>query len=130
MIGEEQQQLDASLDHFLALMHRASSSYHLGQGYPSRAAGTDQYRSSRQYDGENGAMDGEADHAIGVAVSRLVDSMADPHRTCLRIEARNIQTGIKAWTSARLPLCPVERSIIRTEARNRLWRLLISSGIA
>lgn len=129
MIHEEQQ-LEASLDHFLALMHRYSSSFHLGQGYPSRAAGTEQYRPSRQYDSENGAMDGEADHAIGAAVSRIVDAMADPHRTSLRIEARNIVTGVKAWGSARLPLCPIERSVIRVEARNRLWRALIADGIA
>lgn len=129
MIDEAQQQLDASIDHYLDLMHRYSSSYHLGQGYPCRAAGTEQYRPSRQYDGENGALDSEADHQTGAAVSSIVDAMTDPHRTCLRIEARNIVTGVKAWTSARLPLCPIERSIIRQEARNRLWRELMARGL-
>jgi hypothetical protein len=130
MICDEQQQLEASLDHFLMLMHRYGSADQVGRGYPSRAAGTEQYRPSRQYDNENGAMDGDVDHTIAASVCRIVDAMTDPHRTSLRIEARNLVTGVKAWSSARLPLCPVERSIVRTEARNRLWRALIAAGIA
>jgi hypothetical protein len=129
MIDEAQQQLDASIDHFLALMHKYSSAYHVGRGYPARAAGTEQYIASRQYDGDNGASDGDADHATGAAVSAIVDRITDPHRTCLRIEGRNLVTGVKVWTSARLPLCPVERSIIRLEARNRLWQQLTAQGL-
>lgn len=129
MIDEAQKQQDATIDHLLELMHRFGSSYRVGQGYPSRAAGTDQYRASRQHDGDNGAADSDADHETGAAVSRIVDAMTDPHRTCLRIEARNICQGVKVWTSARLPLCPIERSIIRMEARNALWRSILSAGL-
>lgn len=121
MIDEAQKQMDAILDRYLVLMHEYSSAYHVGRGYPSRAPGTEGYRASKQYDYDNGAMDDEADHVTGAAVAAIVDNMADPHRTWLRMEGRNLKTGVKVWTSARLPLCPVERSVIRQEARNMLW---------
>lgn len=121
MIDEAQRHIDATIDAYLVLMHEYSSAYHVGRGYPSRAPGTEGYRPSKQYDDVNGAMDDEADHVTGAAVAAIVDNMADPHRTWLRMEGRNLKTGVKVWTSARLPLCPVERSVIRQEARNMLW---------
>lgn len=130
MICDAQQQQDASIDHFLELMHKFSANHGYGRGYPSRAAGTEHYRPSCQYDGENGANDTDQDRRIGAQVCAIVDAMQDPARSALRIEARNLVTGVKVWASARLPMCPVERSIIREEARAKLWRSLIAAGVA
>lgn len=121
--------LDATLDNLLRLMHESAAGDRVGQGYPSNAPGCSLYRASRQYDYDNGASDSERDTELGVAVSAVVGQMADPHRTCLQIEGRNLSTGVRVWISARLPLCPVERSVIRQEARNQLARRLQAEGL-
>jgi hypothetical protein len=126
---QAEQILDATLDSLLRLMHEYASAERVGQGYPSNAPGCSLYRASRQYDHDNGASDSDRDAELGAAVSAVVDQMADPHRTCLRIEGRNISTGVRVWISARLPLCPVERSVIRQEARNQLARRLQAAGL-
>lgn len=129
MIDEAQKQMDAVLDRYLVLMHEYTSTYRVGRGYPSQAAGTEGYRVSRQYDYDNGAIDDDADDIVGAAVTRIVENMQDPHRNYLYNEARSLKTGAKVWTSARLPICPVERSLIRMEARNMLWRKMQAAGI-
>lgn len=129
MIVDVEKQLDASLDAHLMLWHSWARGEHVGQGYPSEAAGMKMYRPSRQYDYENGAIDGDVDSTIAAAIEAAVEEMRDPHRTCLRIEARNLATGVRVWVSARLPMCPVERSVIRMEARNQLLRKLQSLGL-
>jgi len=128
-MDQAEQILDATLDSLLRLMHEYASAERVGQGYPSNAAGCSYYRPSRQHDDTNGASDSDRDAELGAAVSAVVDQMQDPHRTCLRIEGRNIATGVRAWVSARLPLCPVERSVIRQEARNQLARRLQAAGL-
>jgi len=121
--------LDATLDSLLKLMHEYAAGDRFGQGYPSNAPGCSLYRASRQYDHDNGASDSDRDMELGAAVSAIVDQMMDPHRTSLRIEGRNLSTGVMSWHSAILPLCPVELSVIRQEARNQLAKRLQSVGL-
>lgn len=121
--------IDASLDALLILMHEASSHERVVAGYPSEAAGMKLYRPSRQYDHDNGAADCDADASLGHAVEAQVDQMAEPHRTAIRVNARNLATGHHVWSSARLPLCPVERSILIMEARNQIMRRLQTEGL-
>lgn len=129
MIVDVEKQLDASLDAHLILWHSWAHNERMGQGYPSEAAGMKMYRTSRQYDYENGAIDGDVDSTIAAAVEAAVSEISDPHRTSLCIEARNLATGVRVWVSARLPMCPVERSVIRMEARNQLLRKLQARGL-
>ena len=130
MIDDAAQALDAAIDQFLILAHMADSADSHAQGYPSKAPGTSGYQTPNRYGSDGHTFDDEAVALrTGEIVSNIIGKMADPHRTCLRIEARNLKTGVAAWTSARLPLCPVERSIIRQEARNRLARELQSVGM-
>lgn len=121
--------IDASLDALLILMHEASSHDSVAAGYPASAAGMKLYRPSKQHDGDNGAADSDADASLGHAVEAQVDQMLDPHRTAIRINARNLATGVHVWGSARLPLDPVERAIMLMEARNQIMRRLQAAGL-
>ena len=130
MIDEAAQIIEATLDDFLMLMHMAENADSYVQGYPSTAPGTKLYKTPNRYGSDGFSFDDDSlALSKGEAVSAIVTNMADPHRTSLRIEARNLKTGISVWTSARLPLCPVERSVIRLEARNMLARKLQEIGL-
>jgi hypothetical protein len=61
--------------------------------------------------------------------SRAQGGMDDPHRTAIYILARNCCTGVKAWTSVRLPTDPEELGVVIQEARNILTRRLIKAGV-
>lgn len=129
MIDEATQTLEASLDALLIIWHKWASSESVGQGYPTEAPGTKMYRVSRQYDYENGAIDGEVDSTVAAAVDALVQTMIDPHRTAIHMNARNLKTGVHVWRSARIPFDPVERARIVVEARSQLMRKLQAAGL-
>ena len=121
--------IDVSLDALLVIWHQWASGEQVGQGYPSEAAGMKMYRVSRQYDYDNGAIDGEVDATVGAAVDALVSQMQDPHRTAIHINARNLKTGVHVWGSARITCDPVERAVIVLEARNQLMRKMQAAGL-
>ena len=130
MIDEAAQTLEASLDALLILMHMAENADSYVQGYPKEAAGMKMYKTPNRYGSDGFTFDDDAQALkAGETVSAIVMEMADPHRTCLRFEARNLKTGVSVWLSPRLPLDPVERSVIRQEARNMLARKLQSVGL-
>lgn len=121
--------LEASLDGLLIIWHTWASGEQVGQAYPSSAPGCALYRASRQYDTENGAMDGDVDSAIGAAVDAAVQKMENPYRTAIHINARNLVIKVSVWGSARLPVDPVERAKIMATARDQLRRRLQSDGL-
>lgn len=129
MINETTQAQEASLDALLIIWHTWASSESVGQGYPSEAPGTKMYRVSRQYDYENGAIDGEVDSTVASAVDHLVDTLVDPYRTAIRLNAKNLKTGVHVWRSPRLTFDPVERARIVVEARSQLARKLQAAGL-
>lgn len=119
------QSLDAlqleHIDHLLGEWHHWSKSKSIGLGYPKTAAGCSQYRASRQYDDSNGAIDQDADTALCQAVDAAIEAMADPWRTALHIEARNL-TSSKVWTSPRVPAEMLE--MVTRQAKRILWESL------
>jgi len=129
MIDEAAQTIEASLDALLVIWHTWASSEQVGQGYPSEAAGMKFYRVSRQYDTDNGALDGDVDAELGAAVDSVVQSLQDPYKTAIHINAKNLKTGVHDWGSRRLPFDPVERAKIVAEARAKMTRLLQSRGL-
>lgn len=129
MIDEATQTTEASLDALLVIWHTWASADQVGQGYPSEAPGCKLYRVSRQYDTDNGALDGEVDATLAAAVDALVQKMADPYRTAIHVNARNLKTRVHAWSSGRLPFDPVERARIIVEARSQITRKLQSAGL-
>lgn len=129
MIDERTQTIEASLDALLIMWHTFASQEGIGWGYPSRAPASHQYRCSRQYDDTNGAIDGDVDRAIAQAVGHQVDKIADPHRTALHMNARNLASGVSVWSSPRLPADQLERAHVVAAARNMLARRLMAEGL-
>lgn len=129
MIDEATQTLEASLDALLIIWHTWASAEQVGQGYPSEAPGCKLYRVSRQYDTDNGALDGEVDSTLAAAVDALVSQMIDPYRTAIHMNARNLKTRVHVWSSGRLPFDPVARAKIVADARTQIMRKLQSAGL-
>ena len=129
MIDERTHTTEASLDALLVMWHTFASQEGIGWGYPSRAPASHQYRVSRQYDDLNGAIDGDVDRTLAQAVGHQVDKIADPHRTALHMNARNLASGVSVWVSPRLPANQIERARIVSDARDMLARRLMAEGL-
>lgn len=86
----------------LVLWHRLDS---LGDaaGFPSESPSCAGYKTSRQYDSDNGAFESEGRVSDAREVGRLVMLMDDPYRTSLCLLARNRATRVTVWRSPRLP---------------------------
>ena len=120
---------DALLNDILSRWHQWCVSRPPALGYPTSAAGCSLYRSSRQHDMENGAMDSDAEAERFGIVDFCIDSLDQPYRTAIQINARNLATGVAVWVSPRLPESKVERALIVAEARGRLMVSLRASGV-
>lgn len=129
MIDEQTKTIEASLDALLIMWHTHASMEGVGWGYPSRAPASHQYRCSRQYDDQNGSLDGDVDMQIAKAVGHQVDKMTEPHRTAIHINARNLKVGVSVWQSPRLPADQIERARIVSDARDMLARRLMTEGL-
>ena len=88
----------------LVLWHRISQAGALRPlGFPAECPSTRGYQASRQYDDQNGAMETDERGGIARMVQKVVDGIAEPHRTALYVLARNRATGSQVWASARIP---------------------------
>lgn len=92
-----------NLHELLVIWHRYESQWTPVEGYPSECPSTAGYRASRQYDSHNGAEETDQRGKLAAHVGQVVDGMPEPHRTAIRLIARNKATGATVWTSARLP---------------------------
>ncbi len=125
MDAERQATLDDLLSRWHHWLHPIGSS----RGFGSRAAGTALYRSSRQRDDENGALDAEIEHRIMCGVAVCHEKLVDPYRSAISIEARNLHLGYAVYQSPRLPIDPEAREVIRKEARRLMIRGLRGAGL-
>lgn len=94
-------------------------------GYARTSPGFEQHRTSRQYDDANGALDDAADMELARTVDSVIGKMADPWRTALHVEARNIDEPARVWATARI----IDLKAVTLEARSMLWVRLESAGI-
>ena len=108
----------------LALWWKYESGWNHVQGYPTECPSTAAYRSSRQYDSDNGAFETDTRGMFIRHVSGVIQNMDDPHRTALYVLAKNLVTGEKVWTSARLPDNKDARIRITAEAVELFSRLV------
>ena len=118
---------DATLDDLLSRWHhwmRARPS-----GYNQQSAGTERYRTSRQYDDTNGALDADLDSAQCKQVNHEAEQLTDPYRAAVYVEARRLCTGRDVWRSPRLPDDPVKLREVVFEARRQMIRRLRDSGV-
>lgn len=88
------------------------------------------YKTSRQYDDSNGALDSDAENGIMEAVDHAIDCMEQPWRTAIAFNARNLATNLAVWNSPRLPVDEIERAHLVMHARAKLLLILESNGVA
>jgi hypothetical protein len=120
---------DEALNQLLEDWHRWASDERIALGYPSTAAGTQQYRTSRQYDSHNGALDQDVENVVMSGVDACVNSIPQPHRNALHINARNLATGLTVWRSPRLPEDELARALMVSDARAMLAATLRARGL-
>lgn len=121
--------LEELLNDLLSRWHHWASQFRHVAGYNTCSAAMHQFRTSRQYDSENGALDQDVENRIMAAVDACIDRVPQPLRTALWINARNLSTGCAVWRSARLPENDMQRALVVAEARSRLVDLLAQRGM-
>ena len=115
---------DGDLLELLVLWWRAERQWSPVEGYPVECPSTRGWRSSRQYDDGNGAMETDARGALIRRIGAAVHSLGTPHSTRLYILARNRAEGTSTWTSPVMPQDPVEREWALVDALERLRKAL------
>ncbi len=108
----------AILDDLLAAWHAYGAAAPMGTGYCTHSLVCGDYRVSRQYDDENGALDGELHKRTMQAVDFAVSQLDPMHRYCIQQEARNLYTGRNVFISPHL-----------AEARSFLTKRLQNAGV-
>lgn len=88
-----------------------------------------QSRASRQYDDENGGLDAHIENVEMEAVDAVMDTIPQPWRTALSVQARNLYTGVSVWRSPRLPVSQQECAVLLMEARNKFHLAMIRANI-
>lgn len=120
---------DAVLDGILAQWHQwAQTSRHV-RGFNGRSLVAGEYRTSRQYDDENGALDDALDERRMKQVDFEVSQMADPFRSAIYANARALVVGCAVFVHPRLPADREERQRVIVTARVQLVRRLVSAGV-
>jgi hypothetical protein len=116
---EAQRTLAEHVNSLLAQWHAWSAGHSLVHGYPTINTTCRIARSSRQYDDANGGLDAHIDHVLMEAVDGVIDAIADPWRSALSVQARNLHTGAQVWNSPRLPSCAMMRGELVAVARKK-----------
>ncbi|WP_101048688.1 hypothetical protein [Macromonas nakdongensis] len=119
----------ARIDDWLRQWHAWCRRDPYANGYYGVSPGCIHARTSRQYDDFNGNLDVHIDAVEMEAADAIVNAMADPWRTALSVQARNLYTGSMVWSSPRLPACPMERQLVLGQARKKFQEALIRAGI-
>lgn len=121
--------VEASLDDILSRWHHWASRARMVKGYAPRALVCGEFKVSRQYDDSNGALDSDLEDTTMGAVDFQVSEMADPYRTAIHCNARNLSLGLSVWSSPRLPQDRDARAAIVVTARCMLHKRLTSAGV-
>lgn len=120
---------DEALNSILSAWHRWASDERVALGFPTTAAGCSQYRASRQHDDCNGALDQDVENIVMAGVEACINSICQPHRNALHINARNLALGLSVWRSPRLPEDELARALMVSDARAMLLELLRGRGL-
>ena len=117
------------LDDLLGRWHRWCQQATVGRGHASRSLVVGEYRTSRQYDDANGALDDDLERSTMKAVNFNVGEMRDPWRSAIHAQARAIHCGVLVWSSPRLPQDREARELVVQEARAMLIGRLTAAGV-
>jgi len=116
------------LDDVLSRWHSWAKSYKANQQTPRDPIFRDA-KSGRGWDSTDEIIEDEIQNSMMEAVDFQVSEMQDPYRAAIYILARNLSTGRSVWLSPRLPVDPMERATIISEARIQLTRRLQAAGV-
>lgn len=120
---------NTQLDGILSDWHQYAHAKRDVRGFARSAAGCEDWRASKQWDDQNGALDLDLDLRIVANTGRCIMRMDEPFRSAITENARNLATGWVVWTSPRLPMDRAERDAVVATARENLVRLLKSDGV-
>jgi hypothetical protein len=116
------------LDDLLQSWHRWAQGEQHADGFASTSAGLSDWRASRQWDDQNGALDGELDKSTMKTVDFQVGQMADPYRAAIHMNAKNLAAGRNVFQSPRVPTGIEGANILKT-ARASLVLRLVAAGV-
>lgn len=117
------------LDDLLSRWHHWQQRSSVGRGFDERSAVVGQYRISRQYDDDNGALYDDEEHELMRAVDFAVRELATEHGAALHQQARALMLGVDVFRSPRLPADPKAREQLLEAARAMLVARLLASGV-
>jgi hypothetical protein len=118
---------NAALDDLLSRWHHYCDNQPACRGYSPKSLVCGDYRVSRQYDDQNGALDSDVESSIMETVNFQISEIDDPHRSCLHALARSIYCGYAVWSSPRIPY--EKRKEVEAAARLMLTARLVSAGV-
>ena len=121
---------DELLNDLLRRWHIRAVSTPPQTGYYTSNPACKLFKTSRQYDDANGALDSDQDGQVLEAVGFAIDRLEQPWKTAVEFNARNLATGAAVWRSPRLPTDDMERAALVVESRGMLLVLLRSAGVA
>lgn len=100
----------------LATWWRHEANWTPVEGFPKECPSTRGWRSSRQWDDANGALDGDHDHRVAVYVGHVISTIGEPCRSALYVMARNRVVGVQVFDSPRLPADTRARELVMQDA--------------
>jgi hypothetical protein len=115
--------VDSTLEALLVRWHRWIGNESPDTGYYRINPSCALYRSSRQYDDSNGALDTDNRNAEMEAFDAAVNRLEQPYLTAIQVYARNLSTGVWSWRSSRIPVDEQDRVKLLIVARAKLLRL-------
>lgn len=118
-----------ALDDLLSRWHHWQQSSSVGRGYDDHSAVVGQFRTSRQYDDDNGALYEDEEHELMRAVDFAVRELAGEHGAALHQQARALMLGVDVFRSPRLPADPAARAQLLGAAREMLMERLAAAGV-
>lgn len=86
-------------------------------------------KSSRGWDTVDDIVEGELTADTMKAIDFEVGEIAEPHRSAIYANARNLASRFAVWSSPRLPKDPAERALLVRDARILLTKRLLRAGI-
>lgn len=119
----------AILDGLLCQWHQWAQSSRDVRGFNRRSLVAGDYRTSRQYDDANGALDDALDERRMRQVDFEVTQLIDPYRSAIYANARALVVGCQVFMHPRLPADREERQRVIADARAMLVRRLVSAGV-
>ena len=115
------------LDSLLADWHKWQIGYK--QNVQAACAMFKGARTSRGYDSISDIVDDTVQRDMLRTVDFHVSEIAEPHKTALYVNARNLATGRSVWSSPRLPTNGEARAVLTRDARSMLTKRLNDAGV-